>query len=583
MTLERVVEYKDLFPEEIDNIPDVKDLIVGINRKKLITMLSNMVNILVEKPFYDPNLKPDNKEYTDYLRFFLSKDNKNYILEIISRYRQFEKRSRSDGFEGPFIATRVAAVMMLERLIFSLSPCYNKYDCKQEVIFFKALLIINQIVNNAVYDCAKDIQLPLNLRLANVVLAYSFSNEGNEFEDYHDVYRRQMVRMKELFVYANNRKTWKPLRKLFFHNFGIKHWTHYLIPHTFVANKIKGKSGVLIMKNCDRVTKTSLKIIRKCSIDYNEVIPFEKNKDYSEFKSRPFIQLDKHHFVVVNGRFVIEHLYESMYFQLKKYRSFAGYNNDDDYRRDFTTDFTQNWMLNRFMSYCLTGTEKCVLTENDSNDIKTKQNRENVHPIDYYIHVDEGVLLFELKDTLSSAKTKDKRDAEVFFNDLYERFCESTSKNDKLSPKGVKQLLLNVQAIQDGTFIFDNVRRDETIYPIIVVDSTYYTMRGVHTKLEYWMRDFCNSSGISDNTVKPLILMDISTLRLYADSFKKEGFIYYFEKYYSDISFHNNNLDSGLNSLKSFSEFMNDKYNENIESVFKQVMSEVTREFKKYE
>ena len=130
--------------------------------------------------------------------------------------------------------------------------------------------------------------------------------------------------------------------------------------------------------------------------------------------------------------------------------------------------------------------------------------------------------------------------------------------------------------------VFDNVPRTSIVYPVIVVDSTFFTQRGIHTILEYWMRDYCKSLGIDDTRVKPIILMDISTLRLYCRTLKERGFAYHFEQYYKDIEWLSHpNKNSLLNAQQSFSEYMAHNPIADIDTVFKQVMRAFERSWKK--
>ena len=129
--------------------------------------------------------------------------------------------------------------------------------------------------------------------------------------------------------------------------------------------------------------------------------------------------------------------------------------------------------------------------------------------------------------------------------------------------------MANVKAIQNGSFIFDS-RADKNafIYPVIVVDSTYYTMRGVSVQLETLMREYCKIEKIDDTRIKPIILMDISTLKLYSSLFRKKGFVEVFEEYYSRINAGRNWEEIIFNKQMSFSEYLSREPIEDIEAIF---------------
>ncbi|MBQ8957123.1 MAG: hypothetical protein IJ057_01255 [Bacteroidales bacterium] len=125
-------------------------------------------------------------------------------------------------------------------------------------------------------------------------------------------------------------------------------------------------------------------------------------------------------------------------------------------------------------------------------------NTDGIVPPDYYLKVPEGCIIFEYKDALTSAKVKESRNAEKLFADIKRIFFE----NDMGSHKGVTQLLDSAKAIQEGAFFFDNLENGSIIYPVLVVDNPVYSMRGMHTILEYMMRDECKRRGLRSETIK---------------------------------------------------------------------------------
>lgn len=143
MFIVRVIEYTDIFPEEQNNLPDVRALISGINREHLVNLTSNMMSRLNGKEFYDADLDPTEGN-VDFIRFFLSIANKPFIENIISRYRQLEDRSKESGYFGGFLATRPAAIMRFLRYCFSIPPCTDNWSNEMEVNFFKAMLLVNE-------------------------------------------------------------------------------------------------------------------------------------------------------------------------------------------------------------------------------------------------------------------------------------------------------------------------------------------------------------------------------------------------------------------------------------------------------
>lgn len=572
ITIARIVEYTDIFPEESGHEPDIVSLVSGINRKHLVTLTANMMSRLSGKKFYDADLIPT-ADNVDFIRFFISWRNREFIQDIVRRFRFLEKRNLAEGHDEPLLATRPAAIMYFQKIFFSVPPCEDEFTPEMEVRFFKAMLLANQKVNSG--DHTVDDNLPLDLQVAETFLAYNFANEGIEPSDTHDAYRRQMVRFVELVTFLERHKRLKPLRELFRQHYRIGHIYHYLAPHVIVIHRNKIGAGLHVFKGGNKIAKVCKRIMGRSAIRYDDVIPMDKNADFLTFRAFPVIQVGKHDFAVTSTAFMLDHIYESMYFQLKAFRLFAGFKNDDEFRTYITTMFTQDWMLNRFMARCVTNDVKALTEERSKEMVGRKKGLE---PPDYYVNENGKIILFELKDTLAKAQTKESRDADEFFADLKERFYESK----KGARKAIRQLIDNVKSIQKGSFVFDNIPSTSIVYPVLVVDSTYFTQRGVHTKLEYWMRDYCKMIGVDDTKVKPIVLMDISTLRLYCRTIKEKGFVYHFEQYYKNIDWRKNpTLPILLNAQKSFSEYMAENPVEDINAVCNQVMRACERSWNK--
>lgn len=577
MDLARVIQYTDIFPEQIDNLPDVESLIVGINRAHLCTMTANMFSRLVEQPFFDNDLDPRRDEF-DYLRFFLSGHNPEFLQDVVNRYSYYKQKEKIDHkLNIKHVATTNAAVMTFQRQFFALSPSKDTLTTQTEIDLFKALLIINQNVYEFDFDEKKHEEEPYDLRLAHLFLANNYANEDVDSTDLNDAFRRQLVKGVELFTYLCRDKRMKPIRERFYAHFRIGNWVDYIIPHIMCLHWMKQKSGLLIVEGKHIAGRRARRVLKKSSIEYSETIPYEENVDYREFRGHPFIHLGNYRYAITDLSFVVEHIYNSVYFELRKYRKEAGFLNDDDFRRYFTTEFSQDYMLNHFVRKGLSGNEVVVLDGKQCATIVKEKKVDKVNPPDFYLRYENSCVIFEFKDTLLSAKLKDEKDPEKFFEEIRRKFLV----NQKGSLKGVAQLMSNAKAIQDGRFIFDDVKKDCVVYPVLVVDNPVYTIRGMHTKLEYLMRDYCAEKGIDGKYVKPMILVDVATLRLYSDILSTKGFTEVFEEYYDAIKISAKpSYEEAIHSLMSFSEYMKQKMVGNMGKVFNQLLKQAEPYYK---
>lgn len=585
MKIKRVIQYSDLFPEQANNLPDVRTFIKGLNREDLCTITANMVSRLNGMPFFDNTLDPGNNEY-DFVRFFLSDRDIVFTQDIINRHTAAVKRLPIN-YNGGFIATGKAAIMSFQRLFFSVEP-EKKSDRSSQIEknFSKALLRVNENVYEADYDGKKHMSEPLDLKLAHLYLAYNYANEDVESLDINDAFRRQLTKSITLFtfLFRSKDRRIKLLRRKFLSHFRIRNWSEYIIPHVMTIQYLHGKSGMLMIRGNSKYGRRARRVIEKSCIEKDAIIMEKDNSDFKAFRGKPYIRMKKHHYAITNLTFVVEHIYNSIYFELKNMRKHAGFMNDDEFRQFYTTEFSQKFMFEGYVKQCMPLIILKALSGSECDAILVKAKTEGrvtdgIVPPDYYVKVPEGCILFEFKDSLTNAKVKESRNAENLFKDIKKKFFE----NDKGRHKGVKQLLDSIEAIQKGYFFFDNVRSDSVIYPVIVVDNPVYSMRGMHTVLEYMMREECSKRGLRNEKIKPLILMDVAMLKLYADYFKKNGMITTFEQYYKFVNPNGVQTKEDLfEILLSFTEYMKDKSIGNMHRVFDRLLYEAAPIIRKY-
>ena len=459
MKLKRVIQYSDLYPEESGNLPDAQSFIKGLRREYLCNLTANMMKRLNGMPFYDASLDPRKEEY-DFVRFFLSVRDPVFTQDVINRHAAAVKRLPESIKDG-FVATSKVAIMSFQRLFFSVIPDTKQdYSTQVEKDFSRALLRVNEDVYEAVYDGDKHLSEPLDLRLAYLYLAYNYANEDVDSSDIHDAFRRQLIKSITLFsfLFRSKDKRIKLLRARFMAHFHIGNWVEYIIPHIMTIHNLKEKSGLLKIKGDHKSGRKARRVIERSCIDKEALIPVTDNPDYMVFRGKPYIRIKKHHYAITNMTFVVEHMFNSVYFELKSFRKDAGFMSDDEFRQYYTTEFSQKYMFEGYVKQCMPSTVICSVSGSQCDALLEQAknngvNTDGIVPPDYYLKVPEGCIIFEYKDALTSAKVKESRNAEKLFADIKRNFFE----NDKGSHKGVTQLLDSAKAIQEGAFFFDNL------------------------------------------------------------------------------------------------------------------------------
>lgn len=571
----RVIHYSDLFPEQVGNKPDVRELIKGISRENLCSITVNMMLRIVGKPFYEKSLDNCSGSY-DYIRFFLSKENADFLQDVKLRYAMAKQHILSlQDIEMDVVATSKAAVLDFQRYFMSVNPSkQQEINALTEQNCFKALLLCNEKVLTAKFDPLIHKEDSLHLYLAYLYLAYNYANEDVDSSDWHDLFRRQFIKSITLFsfLYRSKDKRIKVLRGKFLSHFNIRYWIDYIIPHIMTIYIVERSNNLVVLKGSGKYIKMARRVIQKSCIDKDNIIPIEMNDDFKRFRSLPYIKIAKHQYSVTSLSFVIEHMYNSVYFELKNYCKDVGFKSEADFRRYYTTEFSQKYMFERYVKQLLSDRVAFSIAGSQCEELlkgKHEGKTTGIVPPDYYIRFPEGCLIFEFKDALTNAKIKESRDAEKLFAEIRKKFFE----NDEGNNKGVTQILDNVQAIQEKKFFFDSPSESSVIYPILVVDNPVYTMRGMHTVLESMMRNECHKRGLNSEIIKPLILMDVATLRLYSDFLRLHGLIQSFEDYYAYVTpYESTSIDVAFKTLISFSEYLKGNGVEQRDKVFDEIM-----------
>lgn len=135
----RMVNYRDLFPER--RFYKIKYLLSGLDRLKLLYLVSNMYYKLSNKPFFDPQYEGDDA-HIDVIRFCLSHHNKKYIQEVLTKYWNF-KNNQNDVISYFCGISNVGVVYLLREIMSMTESSVNKSRKKLEKDVFRALLQTN--------------------------------------------------------------------------------------------------------------------------------------------------------------------------------------------------------------------------------------------------------------------------------------------------------------------------------------------------------------------------------------------------------------------------------------------------------
>lgn len=555
----RVVEYKTIFP--CCAMPKISKCLRGFKRDQMFGgFLANLVNKVVNKPFYNPSYQ-GNEAGIDALRFFLSGLNlplKEKSIDIL--YKTSKKEHLS--IENYLGATEESALYLGREIMSMGNAADTRTRAKVEKEYLKALLAANTITlqkGRSKADRKKD---DLEIYLAETFVS-QFGSVDFLYPNRQILMVSQTVKCIRFFEFALKDTILSPLVQDFCDNYGIKEWWIYPKAIWSVYALTDGKAGIV---KVDRITMKEaaqyISVIDKSSISSDAVIPKNENIDYTAFRAKPLIKIAEDEYVVFNMQLLIERIYSGLYFDFRQLAMARGIS-QSDFKRHFSTGFSEQSLLCGILGTALKNNFDVLMTDEDCHKHDTSKDANNVSCPDFYARKGNIVLLFENKDILLSQDVKEHGSLEDLVAFLKTRLFI----NEKGKPEGVSQLMNLVTKIRTGEFQkrWDaDCPQDAVVYPILVAPEVKFTTQGVKNLLQRWQGE----TGVSMDNVKPVAFTDIGTLCLYQHEFENKGILPYLDDYLVQSDFkkfeQSKDMNDIPNALMSFTDYLCHTHNDTL-------------------
>lgn len=551
--MQRVVGFKDIYPEQ-GTPPSIISLLDQIPREKIIQVAQVLIN------------EYKNARFEDMQKFF-SPDNKALKDDFNQRFVKFKE---------PYISYNFCTLQTpVELLKYAYSIPYSReknVGDKVEENLLKAILIINEGLMEYTYSSTTQDSME---KVAELMVVNSFSQKDINNFNLNDVFRETLTKSIDLFEYVSTDEYFKPIYGEFLKKLGINNHNEYIksILGVFAIIKDKG-AGTFIYdpkQDLDNLIKPT--VLDYISMPINRDISLEQNEDYRMFRDKPLIKLQDGSYEIVNVGFLLERLFSSLYFDFK---SIAGELRMNGFEDQYKQSFMEKTLLCKYLKDINQNAQYTAMSSNDSCAIKRKGD--DGEP-DYYMKSNKtgNIILFENKDIMINGSIKESRNFKKVIAEYKNKLLLKTYNNkgyiETPKPEGIGQLIEQINKIQTNNAFWDKVApTNSLIYPVLVVGDSKLLPDGMSYLMQKWYEGRCKSEKVNLGTLRPLIVLSISTLLLYADEFTKNGFEYYFEKYYKSIdNAKKQQHDPYLacsNLSVSFSEYMKKVYPKGFVGVF---------------
>jgi hypothetical protein len=557
-----VVGYDEIYPHAWVR-PKLECLLKDLSRLWAVRLALNLQNKLVGKPFFNPFYDGIKNTMIDAPRFFLGENNKKEANRVVRNYVAYLNRKNKLGQEPMLYATASETPLLLLKTVMSLREAEKqKNDPALERDMFKAFLIANDITMNRnhgenPYKTDEDLEMHMACLMME---RYAYNDFTNQKSDINVQLMNQTIRCIRWFEFMEKHEALQDV----YHDFKVENhiliWQEYVRTFWGIFAMANNRTGVIEFDRIkDEDGVLSEFIVDKNSWDLHDTIKLTDNEDYVAFRNKPFIRISPRKYAIIDITFVIDKLYNGLYFELNSYWKKRYPTNENEFKRLFTTQFTEEFVFANDLKEISDKHGWFSLSDNECGNISKLGS-----PPDFYIRDGNTIILFESKDVMIRKDVKARGTIKELL-DTADKSYVGYQDGKKYKLKGVGQLVRNAKRIQEGQFTWDKFAdRDSTIWMVLVVADYKQVAAGWKNYLCRKMYEECQRQGVDTNKVKPLILTDIGTITWYKENFKKYGFLYYMEKYCEETMFDRKKLYEGkgvlvnvMNQTLSFSGFMN--------------------------
>lgn len=448
----------------------------------------------------------------EYIELFLSKHNREFAEYITINYNKVlyrDIKSPTGVIPRSYFLVSESTAQELLRVMFSIREYKNDVPIViQEQNLLKAIVLINQSISHW------NIDNEINSTGDFTDLYYAKSFFCSFLKNYertkaHPVFTAvlQIIKGYHFFEFCENTKLSVHLSR-FLENNGVNTWQEYLYNVIrlilFPLQEQNGKYPIITL-NGDRDGYTFL---HSHSFNINETISLEKNHDYTFFKAHPIIEVDERRFIPISSIFCINHLYRSVYFELREINQ--SYSNTENFIKGLlpfiTTKFSEQNLFRRYIQNTLIRQNGIKLSDEDCSKI----NKSNHEP-DFYFRNGNNIFLFENKDI---------KIADYIINSYDYKYIEEALNKKVINDAGLSQLAYNIQAIDQRTFPWDkNIPNNPKIYPVLVLADSTLSVHGFNYILNDALESQIKKMNLKTK-VHPLVVIELDTLIAFADSFK---------------------------------------------------------------
>lgn len=498
------LEYKAVF-DDYDTV-DVVVLLRNIPSKNSLEIICHFLAQIHtnEREF---------KYQIDHLRVWLGR----LPQETHQRIGEFIHRILSSPKAEFNFINNFSGLLFIETILenYNELPIVANLTPEQELQLFKAYLWCSQgwidrqskaFVNKKIETADDFIRLSLPIQAPQIEII--------EFKDF----RLQFIKAIYFFRFCEKNGVFKKYLENFLKEKNVKSWQEHL--RNLISGYLRKLNppipSIMTVADEQRDFKNWMETL--CLNVQN----FNRSDDFQSLRENPLFKLDADKFLFLNLNFFIDKIYQGIQFDFGNalVKNNVEYNGKRierflDFRQIYAEVFSESGLFYEVLNYVFEKNKYLMFTSDKMNQYL------NGGAPDFYIRDSAKIYLFEFKDTLFSAKTKNSYDYEQIVAEINKKMVE----NEKGRQKGVTQLVNSIEKLSNGEFKkIDNYDFSKAIiYPIIAYTDLSFSVPGINYLLNKEFQKQIETKGLNRKfQIKRLTMIDLDSLIKFQDIFREK-------------------------------------------------------------
>jgi hypothetical protein len=481
----------------------------GVDKKILLRLASFMNGLDVNSSkFYD---------WKEFLNMWFRKENFEFKNKIWLRCVDLEIK-----YKAIVSLISPAASLKFFEAAFSIPKSEILQDpTTSEINLFKAyLLFVSETTSKETVSAEYLESLSGEYRIASTLLSQMYPLSDFTNYDLGNVFVTQLMKANFLFEFLESNKEAKYLIEAFYAKFDIDDWRQYfqyIIPLIEAHSKHTSEGWTEVRVGRDENFEKNCLFLESLTLtDFGE----ELTPDFKQMRGNPIYKVEDGRYVIISPLFVVEKIFKGLYFKLREIHEVIPKQEKTikNLRSFYTTNFSENYLLYKILEYIYCDTPYVKYTG------EKLAYEGHVGAPDYYLRNGNHLFVFENKDVFINAEIKQSYDFRIVEEELKKKFYYE-NKEGKIVPRATLQLISNIEKalLKQNSFDLNYKPNSLRIYPILILHDSSFNCPGLNAVINEWFKielAKLDTRGINTSGVKPITIINIDTLILYADFLK---------------------------------------------------------------